>query len=145
MTWIRIWIRIHFFQCGSRIRIRIKIKWILSTGLSVEAISKYTILNLNNNDFNEQNITCFKKLDLFSLKQLSFLQVENIKMLQKVTKTINFDFKSKIFISLFQSTQDKTVNILQRQTETIYKTRYIECVCKYKNYFRKYYLQLFVH
>ena len=27
------WIRIHFFQCGSRIwiRIRIKIKWILST------------------------------------------------------------------------------------------------------------------
>ena len=25
------WIRIHFFQCRSRIRIRIKIKWILST------------------------------------------------------------------------------------------------------------------
>ena len=28
-----IWIRIHFFQCGSRIRIRIKINWILSTAL----------------------------------------------------------------------------------------------------------------
>ena len=32
MTWIRIWI---FFQCGSKIRVRIrnKIKWILSTDL----------------------------------------------------------------------------------------------------------------
>ena len=30
ITWIRI--RINFFQCGSRIRIRIKINWILSTG-----------------------------------------------------------------------------------------------------------------
>ena len=30
IIWIRI--RINFFQCGSRIRIRIKINWILSTG-----------------------------------------------------------------------------------------------------------------
>ena len=33
ITWI--WIRIHFFfQCGSRIRIRIRINWILSTGVA---------------------------------------------------------------------------------------------------------------
>ena len=29
------WIRIHFFQCGSRIRISITIKWILSTGVNI--------------------------------------------------------------------------------------------------------------
>ena len=33
------WIWIIFFQCGSRIRIRIKIKWSLSTGLNVTYIT----------------------------------------------------------------------------------------------------------
>ena len=40
ITWIRI--GIHVFQCGSRFRIRIKIKWILSTVYKVNC-SLYTV------------------------------------------------------------------------------------------------------
>ena len=42
MTWIRIrsWNRIHFFQCKSRIQIRIKINWILNTGYHSIFVSK---------------------------------------------------------------------------------------------------------
>ena len=36
------WIRIHFFQCGSRIRIRIKIEW--STDLSIIFLKKLSLL-----------------------------------------------------------------------------------------------------
>ena len=43
MTLIRIWI--HFFQCGSRIRIRIKIKWILSTEKKLILILKIRIIS----------------------------------------------------------------------------------------------------
>ena len=49
MTRIRIQIRIHFFQCGSRIRIRsrIKIKWILST--EYKALFQLLIVALSGN------------------------------------------------------------------------------------------------
>ena len=53
------WIRIHFFHCGSRIRLRINIKWILSTA---ENRQKLYI----SNDWNRLNLLSPKEYQLFS-------------------------------------------------------------------------------
>ena len=51
MTWI--WIRIHFFQCGSRIRI--KIKWILST--DYQKAFELSLLNIKFMHFKRKIVT----------------------------------------------------------------------------------------
>ena len=63
MIWIRIriWNRIHFFQCGSRIRnrirIHIKIKWILSTAKVSTVNTKIQQSGLGGNGYRIQEFS----------------------------------------------------------------------------------------